>query len=243
MNTKIKAILFLFVSQLVCIATNAQEMKIIKAKPGEVFMIPEVGAIIQLKDKKIVIENVMPADMRDKSYKDVDLQESDVIIMVNGKKVSSTKECEDIYNNLKTGDEFKMGINRKDKMFIVGFKKANPEELKSSGKMIIKKDGKKGEFNILPEFGILYSGLNGKVTVKEVLKEIPGAEGKDIKAGDIILKINNKVIGKISELANEYDNVKTGKKIELTLQRKEKEIVVTAVKKEGEGKVIIKKRN
>jgi serine protease Do len=194
-----------------------------------------------MKDKKIVVENVMPADMRDKSYKDVDLKESDVIMMVNGKKVSSIKDCEDIYNNVKTGEEFKMGINRNDKMFIAGFKKANPEELQSAGKMIIKKDGKKGEFNILPEFGILLSGSNGKVTVKEVIKEIPGTEAKDVKAGDIILKINDKVVGNLDDLTKEYDNVKTGKKIELVLKRNSKEITVTAEKKEGEGKVIIKK--
>ncbi len=173
MKIKSKAILFVILSQLLCLVSNAQEMRIIKGKPGEIFMLPEVGAIIQLEDKKILVENVMPKDMRDKNYKNVDLQEKDEILMVNGKKIKTPKDCEDIYDKLKVGEEFKMGIGRNDKMFIVSFKKADPEKLKSGGGMVVKMNDKDEDIRVLPEFGIVLSGSKGKVTIKEVIKEIP----------------------------------------------------------------------
>jgi len=241
MKIKIKAILFMIFIQLSCLISNAQEMRVFKGKPGEILMLPEIGAIIQLKDNKIVVENVMPVDMRDKDYKNVDLQEADIIMMVNGKKVKTVKDCQDVYDKLKVGEEFKMGITRNDKMFIAGFKKADPSKLKGSGMRVVKMDGKDGDVRVLPEFGIVLSGSKGKVTVKEVIKDIPDAKRKDVKSGDLILKVNDKEVENLSELDHEYEKIKGGKKIELVLLRKDKEIVVTAEKNDGEAKVIIKK--
>ncbi len=231
MKIKSKAILFVILSQLLCLVNNAQEMRIIKGKPGEIFMLPEVALLFNLEDKKILVENVMPKDMRDKNYKNVDLQEKDEILMVNGKKIKTPKDCEDIYDKLKVGEEFKMGIGRNDKMFIVSFKKADPEKLKSGGRMVVKMNDKDEDIRVLPEFGIVLSGSKGKVTIKEAIKEIPNTEGKDAKSGDLVLKINDKEIKNLTGRRwGIMIIIKTGRELTLSLQRDNKEIVISAEK-------------
>lgn len=241
MKIKNNVILLVVLSQLMCIVGFAQQMKVIQGKPGEIFMIPEVGAVIQLKDKKILVENVMPQEARDKDYKNVDLKEKDEILMVNGKKIKTVKELQDIYERLKTGEELKLGVSREDKMFIVGFKRADVSKIKSGGKMIVKKDGKEGDIKVIPEFGIVLSGSEGKVTIKDVIKELPDSKGKDVKEGDLLIKVNGVSVKSIKDVDVEYTKIQTGKKIELVLLRNKKETTITTEKKAGDGKIIIKK--
>jgi len=117
----------------------------IKAKPGEMINLAEIGSIVLQKDDKIVVEFVMPKDSRPKGYDMVDIQQGDVIFMVNGKKIKHVKELTGIYENLKTGENLKIAVKRGDNKRMLWFSKADPENLpkRKMVKMTVGEDGKK----------------------------------------------------------------------------------------------------
>jgi len=101
----------------------------IKAKPGEVFNFDELGAIVLLKDNKVMVEFVMPANGRNEKYKDVDIRKDDEILFVNGKKIKSTTELEKLYEETKIGDEIKLGIKREGELGLITFAKADEKSM------------------------------------------------------------------------------------------------------------------
>lgn len=87
---------------------------------------PLVGAGLILKetDDAVKISYVLP-NMKD-ALGDVDVQEADVVVELNGNSVPNIKIFNDKYEKIQTGDEITLKMKRKDKVFTVKFKK--PEE-------------------------------------------------------------------------------------------------------------------
>ena len=61
-------------------------------------------------------------------------------MMVNGKTAKKAADLHEVYDKLKTGDEFKLGIKRDNQMFILNIKKADPKDLPQ--RKIIMRKGK-----------------------------------------------------------------------------------------------------
>jgi hypothetical protein len=76
----------------VCVADDPQEqVKVRTVKEGDVFHIPEPGALVIKKMDDLSIQFVAPAGDRRDPYKGIDLQTGDVILMANGKRVKTIK--------------------------------------------------------------------------------------------------------------------------------------------------------
>ncbi len=113
-------LLLLFIQNL-----SAQMM--IKAE-GDVFNLPELSAIIIKQEGKVSVVATM-VRMRPADYKKVDVKQNDQIFMVNGKKIKSVKQLQNMYEDLAIGEEFKMAIKRGDDRKLVSFVKADPKKL------------------------------------------------------------------------------------------------------------------
>ena len=72
--------------------------------PGEMMMINEFGGMIMLKDSAVTVEMIMPSDNRPDAYKDLDILQGDIIIMVNGSKIKSVEALQEAYDKTSAGD-------------------------------------------------------------------------------------------------------------------------------------------
>ena len=65
---------------------KAGGVKMMTFEKGDVTLIGELGSIIVSDDEGLVVQMAGPKEARTGKYKDVDLRDSDRIIMLNGKK-------------------------------------------------------------------------------------------------------------------------------------------------------------
>jgi PDZ domain-containing secreted protein len=161
----------------------------IQAKPGELFDLSELGAIILLKENKVIVEFVMPDQTRHADYREIDIRKGDEISYVNGKKIQSTVELEDLYKKTKIGDEIKLGIKRNENLGLITFKKADPESLpkRKMMKMTVKESDFSGEAKEVEINGKKYNAKDGKVVIDDkemTIEELMETEGVDADSND-----------------------------------------------------------
>lgn len=110
-------------------ASPAPKQKtILTFQAGEVFMLPELGAVIVADTTGLRVEFALPAAQRAKAYRQVDFETGDFILMVNGKRTKTVEQLEKIYGALAVGDEVKLGLRRGKEMRISSFKKAAKDD-------------------------------------------------------------------------------------------------------------------
>lgn len=233
--------------------------KSIEAGPGGVFNLPELGAVIIGGEKEIKVEAVLPAEHRPKAYQDIDLQNGDLIVMMNAKRVKSAKEIEEIYNGLKVGEEVKLGVKRKEERFIASFAKADPKDLPQRMMMVMDTDeaggqaeptrrlvmgGREfsGDVAPLPGLGIIAGSKNGsEVRVLDLMPNASQVLGStDIKKDDVILALNGEKIKSAVQLGELYEKIAVGAKLELHYRRGEKSMTASLVKPEAPAGMIRK---
>jgi S1-C subfamily serine protease len=94
--------------------------------PGEGEMIPGLG-VVAMESAKVVVKVPLPeAEER--------LKEKDIIVSVNGKKISSAKKLAEICKAIPVGSEMELGIVRTGTAKVVKMKKTEPQ-----GQVIIRK--------------------------------------------------------------------------------------------------------
>ena len=68
-----------------------------------VVLLPELGAVITVEGKDLVVSRVMPAERRPEAYRSVDLQAGDRVLLLNGKRVRGIPPLRESYDALGTG--------------------------------------------------------------------------------------------------------------------------------------------
>jgi len=147
-----KAVHYLGLGVIVCVAigrlagwavaASQPGLKIYTNDSGEIFMMPEIGAIIVAGDEDVVkVEIVQPKEHRVKPYKTVDLEPNDVIMMVNGKRVTSIEKLQELYDLVEVGGDVKMGVKRGERIFLVSFPKADESKMPQRRMMVMSTEG------------------------------------------------------------------------------------------------------
>lgn len=176
---------------------------------------------------------VMPAEVRIKIYKEVDVKKGDLLLMMNGKKIDDVKKADVIYTALKPGDEIKLGLKRGEQMFIASFKKAKPEDLPRGSRVVIRDtDMPKGTV-FLPDDGLMLGIEGDKIVIR---KKLPMADN-DLKEGDQLKELNGKEIKTVKDFTISFEKMKPGEKLLMTFKSGK---VLTTKKPESKNKVVIK---
>lgn len=212
---------------------------------GEIFLLKELGAIISESDQGMSVLMVLPQDQRAKAYRDIDLQEGDILVMFNGKRMKTAGQMEEAYGGLKIGDEIKLGIKRDKDMMITTLAKANPNDLPGQMKIMKGPSCPASGDMTLADVGVMLKKEEGKLIVDEVVAELADQfTGAVPEKGDVILKVNGTTISRPEQLSEVFTNIKNGEKVDIVLGRKGQEVTTGFVKQEcGEGKpMIIKKQ-
>jgi S1-C subfamily serine protease len=242
---------------------KAQQVVQHKLEGEGFFMMPETGALVVQNKDVLKIDMLPPADARPKEYASVDLKVGDVILMVNGKKVTSANQLEEMFKAIKAGEEISLGIKREGGLRLVKFNRADESKLPKRQMMMLTKDegGDGGdqvqvqtrdgmrEFTgkgarILPSSGLIIAIKDGGVAVIGV---IPMAKekisGGEVKEGDIIVTANGKAIANTDELVDLVDGAAEGTKIEFGIKRGAEAFTVAITKTKDMGQKIIRQTN
>ena len=212
---------------------------------GDIFMLPELGAIIVKSDDGPKVEMVIPPEHRPEKYRTVDLQIGDIIKMFNGKSMKTVPMCEEIYKGITVGDDVKLGIKRGKEMLIQTFAKADENDMASQ--MMVKM--KTSEEDISADFidiGLLLEEKDGKIFVADVISEMGFKfEGGQPAKGDELIRIQDDKITSPEDLKMKYDKIKVGERVSLVFLRDGKEVTLKFDKpeaKEAKPIKIIKKQ-
>ncbi len=195
--------------------------------PNEVFMLPELGALIGPSPDGLTIMMVMPGDHRAEAYKKTDLKQGDLIKMVNGKGVKTCKDLQAVYDALKVGDELKLGIKRDKGLMIVSLDKADADDLPAQMVMTTSEIGSSDVAATMIDAGILLDEKDGIITVGDVIDAIPVAfEDEKPAKGDVLLEIQGMKVDGSDSIEKLWSEVEPGTKAELTLDRGGREVIV-----------------
>jgi C-terminal processing protease CtpA/Prc len=214
----------------------------VKTFKGELFDIPELGAIIAKSDSgNLKVEHVVPPEARPKAYADVDLKPGDEILVVNGKRVKTIKEIEQQYKSIPVGGEVKLGIQRGNEMMISRFAKADPKDLPQRKMMIVTSDGPAGDIRPLPNLGIILGKGKEEVVIKEMLDNAAKAfTDAGVKPGDRLVSINGHGIKNLDEFSKEFLAVSPGTTMTWIVAHNGGNLSLTLTRPEPQGQVIIK---
>lgn len=220
-----------------------QQMYMASSADGPILFIDELGIVLKEKKKTVEIDFAAPSSKRKEEYRKIDLQKGDKILMANGKKITSMEDLKKLYENMKDGEQFKMGLSRNDQMFMVSFKKGDAD--KSGGGHTMTQKITVDPKNMAPvmELGFIAMMKKDKITVSNMLPAPPKfiADAK-IKEGDEIIKVNGAAVNSIDQFKAKYEKVKAGENLELTFLQGGKEIKASGKKPEAKGKMIIKQK-
>ena len=211
---------------------------------GDIFDLPELGSLIMFQDGKVVVQNVFEKQMRPKAYESVDIQEGDVILMVNGKKLKSLKDLKDSYASASVGSAVKLGIERKGEMTIVSFDKADPDKLPKRRIMINNDGGEGHDILIIPGTGLLVGSKGKDVVVEDILKDIPSSlKDADVKKGDKITAVNDIRVKSFKDFSESFEKIAIGDNVTVHTSRNGKVLSFSFKKSEPKGQRIIKREN
>ncbi len=247
-------------SSLFCEVFAAEEKKpqMRMFNPGELVLLDEVGAIIVARDGSLIIEIINPAEHRQEAYKAVDLRKDDVILMLNGKKVTSLDELERGYQGFPVGGELKFGVKRGKDMVVVAFTKGDPKAFRgdfnemsmgdSTGgrtMTVVRKSGDAGGDEVLPAVGLILKSTKTGVTIAGTLPHVGDVFATNTpKASDRIVSIQDKPVKSMADFLNVFDNLTNGDKVTMTIERDGKSLTTSFIKpKPMGGPMIIQKKS
>lgn len=228
---------------------------------GEPYSLGELGAIIGKDSTGLRVMFIGPRETRPKIYQDVDLKQDDLILMMNGKRLTSTADLSKAIDSLKVGDNIQLGLKRDGQLMVVSFAKADPTSLPKRQMMVMKFDGGKGETKIklggkdlripdgikgvepVPGLGVLIGTKDEKLVVAAVLpfmQENPGL--KALVGGDQILSVSDKPVSAPADFIAAFTAVKVGEKFTFKILHAGKEAIISMTKPEDRGTRVIERK-
>ena len=232
-----------------CAEGEVQSQTMTMEIEGDMFMLPELGAIIIDTESGPKVEMVLPGPQREKEYRKVDMQRGDIISMFNGKSVKSVADIQKTYEGLSEGDDVKFGVRHEKARRLLKFPKGDgsgpaqmqimtieddgsggaPQQQQQGGMMIqrIQTDDSNPGATALLDLGVLLSAEDGKVFIADLLPLGKGLmKGYKPAEGDVILELQGKEITSGNQVADIYGAVETGETVDLVVMRGEELIKV-----------------
>jgi PDZ domain-containing secreted protein len=238
------------------------DVQMMAFEKGSVTILNETGSIIVTDDEGLVVQMAGPKETRTKKYQDVDLRDSDRIIMLNGERITTIQQFEDGYKAIEVGNDVELGVKRDMIMMIVSFPKAAPDELPRMQTMLIsEEDGEISSVetagdntNItaissegltaikpLPGAGLVVAEKEGDVTVMMVLPNARDVmKENQLEQGDIIQSLQGREISSSKQFSDEFEEIPVGSKVSIKYFRDGETGTTTFIKQETSGAMELK---
>jgi S1-C subfamily serine protease len=212
-----------------------QQMKRMKFDAEKSVLIMEAGVVVTEKEGGLAVEHVFPKDRMPKEAAALDIAAGDEVGMAMGRKVSTARDLHAVYDSAKPGVEFKLGLRREGKAFIVAFKKQDPKEMQST--MVMKRsENDNPNQDVRPALGVVIEQKGGKVIVVDAFPNAP----KDMLKGDVVVSVNGTAVNDLQGFADVFDHVEVGADVKFVLSRAGKTVTVSIKRPKPQGQVIVK---
>ncbi len=218
-----------------------KEMRMMQFDADRAVMIDEVGMVVTEKDGRLTVDFVAPKEQRPKATAEVDVAAGDEVGMAAGKKVGSAKALRAAYDSVNVGGEFKLGLRRDGRAFIVTFNKMDPKEMPRKRMIIRSGDGDGGgkddgvERDVLPALGVALELTKKGVEITETFPNAP----KEMSKGDIIVGLNGTAVKDLGAFSGVYDKVDEGGELKFEILRAGKTHTVVTKRNKPQGRVIV----
>lgn len=202
-----------------------------------IFMLIEAMALLVDEDETIQVKMMMPAENRPKGYDNIDLKQGDEILMMNAKRIKVVKDLKEIYDGLDAGETVKLGIRRKEEMFIVSFDKVDPEKMPKRKTMVTREGGGAGVGMTMKLAntgdGLAIKEVGNQVLVHKIFSHLQKVlDNTDFREGDMILSVNSTKIESNQQFMEAFGKIKAGEDVRLVTSREGKQMNVTFKKPE-----------
>jgi hypothetical protein len=227
------------------------------------YFLPELGAAILFQDQKLSVVFITPPEQRPEGYGDVDLQQGDIILMANGKKMASTDDIQKMHDAVEIGEIIKFGIKRDKSMMMISFEKADPKDLpqvqmmistqdddddplgESDGKVIKSKTmSGLGDIVMMDEVGLLFMQDGNQTVLNSITHELAeNLTGVKPAPDDVLKSIQGKTFTSLKECRAIYEKIPIGEKVELVFTHGGKEASASFEKQKARRMKMIHKSN
>lgn len=215
------------------------------AGEGEIFQLPELAAIVVADSGKVRFLAVMSGEHRPAAYADIDAEEQDEILMMNGQRIKTAESLKTLYDALEVGAEIKLGLRRAGQMFLISFPKMDPKDAPRQVVRTVIGDetGDTETIYPMPGLQILLRASADKIRVEKLhgLKEAPPS-GTNFQDGDILMKLDGKVMTSINDFRSQYENIPPGQKITIDVSRNGHPVTSTFTKPASSGRVMMMRK-
>jgi C-terminal processing protease CtpA/Prc len=228
---------------------------------GQPYSLDELGAVVAQMGTDFKVLFVMDPPARLEPYRSVDLKAEDLLLMVNGKKITSLEMLKATIDSVAMGGQIQLGIRRDKDMQIVHYAKADPKTLpqvkhmtvtqtnvgQGSGEQTFISKGGSGEHvSILKGTGIIVKqGEHGLEVMDLMPMAADIAELKGLAAGDRVVSLQGKKLSDLASAGAAWEALATGEPVKLVCSRNSKEQTYTFAKpdpaKDSGGAVMITK--
>jgi serine protease Do len=190
----------------------------------------EVATYFGVEDKKgALVMEVFPGDPADKAG----IQVKDIIIEVDGRPVSSSRDLTGVIANIGVGDEIDVKVLRKGEAKILTVVIAKRKDNLVAGG--IQKETKS-------DLGIRVEEITPEIAERFKIKRLkavfvadvePGSKGEKagVAVGDIIMEVNKNSVDTVKEYRSEIQKVEKGGMIQLLIRRSGGSVMVLKMEK------------
>lgn len=240
-NLRILAVALLVVTRAVALQAHDEkpqkkQMRTMQFDADKAVMIDEVGMVVTEKDGKLSVDFVPPKEQRPKATAELDVAAGDEVGMAAGKRVGSVKLLRAVYDSVKPGDEFKLGLRRDGQSFIVSFRKMDAKDLPQKRMMVRGSESDEGvERDVLPALGVALEMTKKGVEITETFPNAP----KEMSKGDLIVSLNGKAVTNLADFSAAYDKTEVGGELKFEIIHEGKTLTVVTKRNKPQGRVIV----
>ena len=201
------------------------------------FLFQEFEALIVEKDDQLQVElSLSKASAKNPSIDDK-LKKDDLILMMNGTRLTSINDIRAAYENLAEGDEIKIGVRRGQERFILRKEKGeNPKHIKNK---VMTMDMELDEDTypvVVSELGLILADKNHQNEITKVIEPLLPEELKTIEVQSFsVQSINGETFKYADEVKMYIEKLSIGDEIELNLANQDDEILISLDKQKPKG--------
>lgn len=237
---------------LAALGPQASGQEMMRFSSDDSLMIREIGAITEMSDEGLRVVMAMPGEARPEAYRDVDVREGDVILVIGGQRIRELATARELLDGASPGDEIALGIDRGGRSVIVRFPKADPASLPD--KMVF--NGPGGGHGMAVERRMMIQGDGGELTPVMglgVILESDGQEPETVKVsavlpigdtqlaeGDVLKSVGGEPVVSAAAVAEAVDAADVGAEIALVVLRGDEEVAVSQPKSAARGEIQVR---
>ena len=233
---------------LTAVPVLAQQVVQRRLDPTTSILFAELGAIAEVAEEdasEIKIGTVLPAQVRPDANLEIDIEQGDQILMMNGERVESIGGLREMYEALEDGDEIKLALKRGDRRFLVGFAKAPADgsgvvvrrRQAAGGGTAVRVMSSGGDVALLHEARAVLGEQEGEVRVAGLM-----GESAELGGGDVIVAVNGTEVSSLAEYRETYEALEVGSALSLTVRRGEQTLEVELTKAETPAGMVIRRQ-